>query len=638
MSQQVWFITTPIYYPSDNLHIGHAYTTVAADALARFHRLRGERVWFSTGTDEHGQKIARAAEARGLAPEAFVDAIVANIRTLWDTLRISYDDFVRTTEPRHERVVQAVFEQLRAQGDIYKGQYEGWYCEPDEAFWLESRLVDGACPDCGRPVQRVAEESYFFRLSRYQNRLLEYFRTHPEFIQPDSRLNEMVNFVEQGLEDLSVSRKGLRWGIPVPDDPDHTIYVWFDALLNYVTSAGYLADPSRFGRTWPAHLHLVGKEIVRFHTVIWPIILMALGLPLPDRVFGHGWLLLGDTRISKSRGNGIDPVALVHRYGLDAVRYYLLREVPFGADGTYTEDALVRRINVDLANDLGNLLHRTVAMITRFNGGVVPPYRPGLEVPSIRRAAETAAVEVEEAMDRLEIHRAIIAIQALVREANRYIEERQPWALHRDPAKRELLDDVLYNLAEVLRVIAVLLTPFLVETPGRIRQALGQEDGPVAWVDVAWGGLPAGLAVRGGEPLFRRIDDTDGEVEGTVEPAGEGKASKESDVPTLSIEEFRRWELRVAEVIDAARVENADRLLRLTLKLGEETRTVVSGIAPHYAPMDLVGKLVVVVTNLNPATIRGIRSEGMILAAKDGEGRPVIVGPEGAVPPGTRVT
>jgi methionyl-tRNA synthetase len=632
MSQQVWFITTPIYYPSDRLHIGHAYTTVAADALARYHRLRGEAVWFSTGTDEHGQKIARAAQTHGMAPEAFVDGIVASIRQLWDTLQISYDDFVRTTEPRHEAVVQAIFQKLLAQGDIYKGQYEGWYCEPDEAFWLESRLENGKCPDCGRPVKRVAEESYFFRLSRYQDRLLKHFQAHPEFVEPESRLHEMVNFVQQGLEDLSVSRKGLAWGIPVPGDPDHTIYVWFDALINYVTSAGYLTDPARFARTWPANLHLVGKEIVRFHSVIWPIMLMALDLPLPDRVFGHGWLLLGDAKISKSRGNIIEPGELVRRYGVDAVRYYLLREVPFGADGTYTEEALVQRINVDLANDLGNLLHRTVAMVTRFNAGTVPPYRLGVEPHSLRRAAEAAAVEVEEAMERLELHRAVLAVQGLVREANRYIEERQPWALHRDPAARELLDDVLYNLAEVLRVISVLLTPFLVEAPRRIRHALGLGDEPVVWADVAWGGLAAGSVVQAGEPLFRRIEET----EQGGEPPAEERAEPEPEL--LSIDDFRRWDLRVARVQACTRVENADRLLRLTLQLGGESRTVVSGIAQHYAPADLVGKSVVVVTNLKPATIRGIRSEGMILAASDASGRLAIVGPWSDVQSGSRVT
>ncbi len=637
MSRQVWFITTPIYYPSDNLTIGHAYTTVAADAFARYHRLRGEEVWFSTGTDEHGQKMERAARDQGLLPAALADRVVSGIRELWATLHISYDDFVRTTEVRHERVVQAVFEQLKSQGDIYRGEYTGFYCEPDEALWLESRLVDGKCPDCGRPVIRLTEDSYFFRMSRYQDRLLQYFRDHPDFVEPQSRLHEMIKFVEQGLEDLSVSRQGLSWGIPVPGDPEHSIYVWFDALLNYLTTAGYGSDASRFARTWPSNVHLVGKEIVRFHAVIWPTLLMALGLPLPDRVFGHGWLLLEDTKISKSRGNLIDPNMLVARYGVDAVRYFLLREVPFGADGSYSEKALVRRINVDLANDLGNLLHRTVAMVTQFNGGVVPPYRAGLETPSLRRAAELAVVEVEEAMDRLELHRAIMGIQSLVRAANRYIEDRQPWALHRDPAARELLDDVLYNLVEVLRVTAILLSPFLVETPTRIRRALGLAEAGTAWAEVAWGGTVPGCVVKSGDPLFRRIDthEDDDRAEHPMAPEPEARAARPS---VISVEEFRRLDLRVARVRECVRVDNADRLLKLTLEIGEETRTVVSGIAAHYAPADLVGRSVVLVANLKPATIRGIRSEGMILAASDDEGRLSVVGPWSGINSGSRVT
>ncbi len=641
MSRQTWFITTPIYYPSDNLHIGHAYTTVAADALARYHRLRGEEVWFSTGTDEHGQKMERAARDQGLEPPALADRVVSGVKDLWATLHISYDDFVRTSEPRHAAVVQALFEQLKRQGDIYKGEYAGFYCEPDEALWLESRLVDGNCPDCGRPVTRVTEESYFFRMSRYQDRLLQHFRDHPDFVEPASRLHEMVNFVEQGLEDLSISRKDVRFGIPVPDDPEHSVYVWFDALLNYLTTAGYLSEPSRFSRTWPASVHLVGKEIVRFHAVIWPTILMALGLPLPDRVFGHGWLLLEDTKISKSLGNLIDPNALVGRYGVDAVRYYLLREVPFGADGIYSERALVERINVDLANDLGNLLHRTVAMVTQFNGGVVPPYRAGLEAPSLRRAAELAVAAVEEAMDRLELHRAIMAIQGLVRAANRYIEDRRPWALHRDPGAREFLDDVLYNLVEALRVTAILLSPFLVETPERILSVLGHDEAEVRWDATAWGATVPGSVVTATDPLFRRIDShADEDLAEHPSPRGESPEPDAAAVSPsgISIDEFRRLDLRVALVRECVRVDNADRLLKLTLEVGEETRTVVSGIAAHYAPADLVGRSVVLVANLKPATIRQIRSEGMILAASDGDGSLSIVGPWSDIAAGSRVT
>jgi methionyl-tRNA synthetase len=628
-----WYITTPIYYPSDNLHIGHAYTTVAADALARYHRLRGEAVWFVTGTDEHGQKIARQAAQRGQTPAAMVEEIVAGIRSLWATLGISYDDFIRTTEPRHERVVQAVFQRLMDQGDIYRGEYEGWYCVPDETFWPESKLVDGRCPDCGRPVERVREDSYFLRLSRYADRLLAYYAEHPDFVQPASRLHEMESFVRAGLEDLSVSRKGLSWGIPVPGDPEHTIYVWFDALLNYLTAAGYLADEERLAATWPPDVQLVGKEIVRFHAVIWPIILMALDLPLPKRVFGHGWLLLGDTKMSKSRGNVVDPVELVRKYGLDPVRYYLLREVPFGADGSYTEEALVLRTNVDLANDLGNLLHRTVAMIGRFNGGLVPPYRPGVEAPSLRQACAEAVREVEAAMEQLEVSRAMIAIGQLVRAANKYIEERQPWNLYREPQDRELLDDVLYNLAETLRILSVLLTPFLVETPERIRRQLGIREPVRHWEETAWGRTLAGTPVEPGPPLFpRREWNPEPEPAPTtpVEPA------EPAAPPRISIQEFSRIDLRVGRVEAAEVVPGADRLLKLRIDLGGEVRTVVSGIRSHYGPDDLVGRHVVVVANLEPARIRGIVSEGMILAASD-DGRLTLVGPWDAIPPGARV-
>lgn len=635
VGSQRWFISTPIYYPSDNLHIGHAYTTVAADALARYHRMRGESVWFSTGTDEHGQNIERRAAAQGLAPREMVDGIVAGIQRLWSRLHISYDDFVRTTEPRHERVVQAVFQKLLDQDDIYKGLYEGWYCQPDEAFWPEARLVDGRCPDCGRPVERVQEESYFFRLSRYQDRLLEHYRRHPEFIQPPSRLHEMTNFVEQGLDDLSVSRRGVRWGIPVPHDPDHTIYVWFDALINYITSAGYLDDPERFRGTWPADVHLVGKEIVRFHSVIWPIILMAADLPLPRCVFGHGWLLLEDVKISKSRGNTVDPVELIDTYGLDAVRYYLLREVPFGADGTYTEAALISRINVDLANDLGNLLHRTLGMVGRFAGGIVPAAEPGVESTGLSEACARAVAAVEGSMERLEVNQALLAIQMLVRDANRYIEDRQPWALARDPAERPRLDAVLYHLAETLRVIAVLLTPFLVETPNRIREQLGLSPAIAQWSDARFGQLASGTRTVPGEPLFRRIEPM-----GPADPAPAGPAPAHPAHPApplITMEEFRTLNLRVARVVRCERVAGTDRLLRLDLELGGEQRTVVSGIAEHYRPEDLVGQSVVLVANLEPATIRGIRSEGMILAASDDRGHLALVGPWAPMDPGSQV-
>lgn len=641
MGQQRWYITTPIYYPSDNLHIGHAYTTVAADVLARYHRLCGQPVWFVTGTDEHGQKIARKAAESGVTPTAWVDGIVTQIRDeLWRALAISYDDFIRTTESRHERVVQAVFERLRTQGDIYKGMYEGWYCVPCEAFWPDSRIANGLCPDCGRPVERVREESYFFRLSHYQDRLLQYYADHPGFVQPETRLNEMMNFVKQGLEDLSVSRRGLSWGIPVPGDPDHTIYVWMDALLNYLTAAGYEEGGSLFQEAWPPDVQLVGKEIVRFHAVIWPILLMALDLPLPARVFGHGWLLLGDTKMSKSRGNVVEPLALVAKYGRDAVRYYLVREVPFGSDGSYTEDALVLRTNVDLANDLGNLLHRTVAMINRFNDGFIPPYQPGLEVPSLQQTCRDVVQSVETALDHLEVSQAVGDIQRLVRAANKYIEERQPWALFREPGSRMLLDDVLYNLAETLRVLSVLLSPFLIETPGRIRQQLGLDSAVHSWSETQWGQVSVGTRVMGGDRLFPRIETAPepDQASPSASPAVETPArAREQAAPgLLSLEAFQQVDLRIGRVQSAEPVPGTDRLLKLTVDVGTEVRTVVSGIAEHYVPAALVGQSVVVVVNLKPVTLRGILSEGMLLAASD-QGRLVLVGPSGPIAPGARV-
>lgn len=503
MGNPVWYITTPIYYPSDNLHVGHAYTTVAADALARYHRLKGEPVWFVTGTDEHGQKIERRAREAGVTPKAFVDPIVRYIQDpLWKRLHIQYDDFIRTTEPRHAAVVQQIFERLRAQGDIYKGVYEGWYCVPDETFWTENKLVDGKCPDCGRPVERVRQESYFFKLSKYQDRLRQFIVDHPDFVQPASRQHEMLNFIDAGLEDLSVSRTGLTWGIPVPGDPEHVIYVWFDALSNYLTAAGYLQDEAKFQRIWPANVHVVGKEIVRFHAVIWPIMLMALDLPLPQHVFGHGWLLIGESKMGKSLGNAVDPIQLLDRYGVDPVRYYLLREVPFGADGSYTEDALVLRTNVDLANDLGNLLSRTTAMINRFWQGEIPPLVADEDDGVIAREVATVYQEVQAAMERLAISDALVSIGRLVRTANKYIEDQKPWDLAKDPAQKVRLGNVLYGLAEALRVLSVLLTPFLVETPGRIRYQLGLDSPVQEYREAIFGGLPAGIKIRRGNRCF----------------------------------------------------------------------------------------------------------------------------------------
>ncbi|MDA8195402.1 MAG: methionine--tRNA ligase [Thermaerobacter sp.] len=645
MGRSVWYITTPIYYPSDNLHIGHAYTTVAADALARYHRLRGEEVRFVTGTDEHGQKIQKTAAAAGLDPQTFVDGIVSFIQDpLWKRLGISYDDFIRTTEDRHVRVVQAIFQRLYDQGDIYKGSYTGWYCLPDESFWTESKLVDGKCPDCGRPVERVAQASYFFRMSRYQERIAEHIAAHPEFIQPPSRRNEMLSFIQAGLEDLSISRTGMSWGIPVPGDSEHVIYVWFDALANYITAAGYGQEPQRFARTWPANVHLVGKEIVRFHSVIWPIMLMALGLELPERVFGHGWLLLGDRKIGKSLGNAVDPISLIERYGVDPVRYYLLREVPFGADGTYTEEALVLRTNVDLANDLGNLLSRTTAMVGRFAAGVIPPFRPEHDDGVLAKEAAVCLAQVQTAMDGLEISGAIVAIHRLVGTANKYIEETQPWALARDPAQRPRLDNVLYALAETLRIVSVLLSPFLLETPSRIREQIGVAQPVAALAEAVFGGLAAGTRIRRGDPLFPRIESghrpEDGGRDRTAPQAPALSAGAQTGPEPASgwidLADFQKIDLRVGTVRSAETVPGTDRLLKLTVYDGERERTIVSGIRAHYQPEALLGRQVVLVANLRPAKLRGIVSEGMLLAGSS-EGLLSLVGPADRLPEGSRI-
>ena len=505
-----FYITTPIYYPSDNLHIGHAYTTVAADAVARFKRLTGHDVWFLTGSDEHGQKIERTAAAHGESPASYVERIVAGFKALWARLEISYTDFIRTSEERHKRVVQALFRRLYEQGDIYKAKYEGWYCTPCETFWLERQLQEGRCPDCGRPVELVQEESYFFRLSKYADRMLRHIEENPDFIWPPARRNEMINFIKAGLEDLAVSRTTFSWGIPVPFDPRHVIYVWIDALTNYISALGYgTEDDGLFRKYWPCDVHLVGKDIVRFHTIIWPILLMAAGIPLPKRVVGHGWLLLESGKMSKSRGNVVDPLVLCDKYGVDAVRYYLLRELPSGADCIYTEEALVKRINEDLANDFGNLLHRTATMVERYLGGeVAPPGPPEGPDRELMALAEEVPSRVAEHVDRVELAEALAAVWRLVGRANKYAEETAPWSLARDPGRRERLATVLYNLLESFRLATILVGPFMPGVPPRVWARLGIADRPElhTWESLRWGRLPAGVRVARGEPLFPRIE------------------------------------------------------------------------------------------------------------------------------------
>lgn len=636
-----FYITTPIYYPSDNLHIGHAYTTVIADALARYHRQIGDDTYFLTGTDEHGQKIQRRAEAAGKTPQQFVDGIVSGIRDLWNLLQISNDDFIRTTESRHEERVQKIFQRLYEQGDIYKSEYEGLYCTPCETFWLDRQVVDGKCPDCGREVEKVKEESYFFKLSKYADRLLAHIEAHPEFIQPVSRKHEMINnFIKPGLEDLCVSRTTFTWGIKVPFDPKHVVYVWLDALTNYITALGYPDEPDLFNRYWPAEVHLVGKEIVRFHTIIWPIILMALDLPLPKQVYGHGWLVLDGGKMSKSKGNVVDPVVLVDKYGVDAIRYYLLREVPFGADGTYSEDALILRINTDLANDLGNLLHRSLSMIEKFAGGIVPaPHNYEELDEALIQETRTALAKVTEHMEKLETSDAISAIFSLVGKANKYIDEAAPWALNKQ-GKKERLATVLYTMVEVIRITSVLLVPFLVETPEKIWQQLGLSGKPTDQLlaeAAQWGQFPAGTKVRKGAPIFPRIEvEKEEETEKKIAHDAPAEAEKNETKAEITIDEFAKIDLRVAQVLAAEKVEGADKLLRLTVKLGEEERQIVAGIAKYYSPAELVGKEIVVVANLKPVKLRGVLSQGMLLAASQGDKLAVLT-PDRSVGDGAQV-
>lgn len=659
-TKNTFYITTPIYYPSDKLHIGHAYTTVAGDAMARYKRLRGYDVWYLTGTDEHGQKIERRAKDNDKTPLQFVDDIVVGIKELWSKLEISNDDFIRTTEERHKKVVERIFDQLLKQDDIYKGTYEGWYCTPCESFFLERQLVDGKCPDCGRPVELVKEESYFFRMSKYADRLLAYYEANPEFIQPESRKNEMINnFIKPGLEDLAVSRTTFDWGIKVPNDPKHVIYVWIDALSNYITALGYGNEGAdeKFRNFWPADVHLVGKEIVRFHTIYWPIMLMALDLPLPKKVFAHGWLLTKEGKMSKSKGTVVDPVILIDRYGLDALRYYLLREVPFGADGAFTPDNFVERINFDLANDLGNLLNRTIAMIDKYFDGEIPAFAGAVTEfdESLQRLAGGTVQQIEAAMERMEFSVALAALWQFISRTNKYIDETQPWSLAKDESKRAELASVMHHLAESLRIISIVLQPFMTHAPHGIWKQLGVAKGELTtWESMkSFGQLPGGTRVNKDAPLFPRLDmaeevayiaasmsggaapqqaDQAVESQGAADTAAASAVSDQpqaSDKEEISIDEFAKVELRVAQVLAAEPVVKADKLLKLQLDLGYEKRQVVSGIAKYYTPEQLVGRKVICVTNLKPVKLRGEMSQGMILAASHGDQLTLATVPEG---------
>lgn len=642
MEREKFYITTPIYYPSDKLHIGHAYCTTIADAIARYHRMAGNDVFFLTGSDEHGQKIERRAKETGTTPLQYVDRIVDGFKDLWQRLNISYDDFIRTTEDRHKNVVQQIFQKIYDQGDIYKSAYEGWYCTPCETFWLEGKLVDGKCPDCGRSVELVKEESYFFRLSKYQERLLKHIEENPEFIQPVSRRNEMINFIKNGLEDLCVSRTTFDWGIQVPFDTKHVVYVWFDALTNYITAAGYLQDQEKFTRYWPADVHLVGKEIVRFHTIIWPIILMALGIELPHKVYGHGWLVIEGDKMSKSKGNVIDPLQLIEEFGPDAIRYFLLREIMLGSDGTFSRDALIQRINADLANDLGNLLNRSMAMIERYFGGVI--VQPGSETDidrDLRNMAIETVQKYEVSMHNLEINAAITEIWRLIGRTNKYIDETMPWSLAKQESGQERLATVMYNLAEVLRIVALLISPIMPATTEKIWEQLGLKEHGHLPVNLQaaqiWGGIPVNTKIHKGQPLFPRIEEKPEPIQEAPTPVERTaeKVEAEPNSPMITIDDFAKIDLRVAKVVAAEKVAKADKLLKLEVDLGNERRTVVSGIAKHYTPEQLIGKQVMLVANLKPVKLRGIESHGMILAASEGDVLQVVMVDD--VPPGSKV-
>ncbi|RXJ00896.1 methionine--tRNA ligase [Anaerobacillus alkaliphilus] len=651
MTNKTFYLTTPIYYPSDKLHIGHAYTTVAGDAMARYKRLRGYDVMYLTGTDEHGQKIERKAEEKGVSPQQFVDEIVSGIQDLWKKLDISYDDFIRTTETRHKEIVQQIFQRLLDQGDIYLDEYEGWYCTPCESFYTERQLKDGNCPDCNRQVEKVREKSYFFKMSKYADRLLKYYEDNPGFIQPESRKNEMINnFIKPGLEDLAVSRTSFEWGVQVPNDPKHVVYVWIDALSNYITALGYgTSNQEKYEKYWPADVHLVGKEIIRFHTIYWPIMLMALDLPLPKKVFGHGWLLMKDGKMSKSKGNVVDPVPLIERYGLDSLRYYLLREVPFGSDGVFTPESFVERVNFDLANDLGNLLNRTVAMINKYFDGEVPGYikdATSYDVNLVALAEETVE-KVENAMEDMEFSVALAAIWQLVSRTNKYIDETQPWVLAKSEENKSQLGSVLYHLGESLRYVSILIQPFLTTTPKKIWEQLGITEKETTWDSLRqFGGLQSGVTISKGEPIFPRLETADevayivtmmeGSSTSTTSETEDEVKVEAPETEEITIDEFMNIDLRVAEVLKAEPVKKAKKLLKIQLDLGYEQRQVVSGIAEHYSPEELVGKKVICVTNLKPITLRGELSQGMILAASH-NGKLTLATIEQTLPNGSQV-
>lgn len=635
---KTFYITTPIYYPSGKFHIGTAYTTVASDTIARYKRLRGYDVRFLTGMDEHGQKIQEKAAEAGKHPQEYVNEIADAAKKLWALMDISYDDFIQTTQERHTKTVEKIFQKFLDNGDIYKGEYEGSYCTPCESFFTETQLVDGNCPDCGRPVHKVKEESYFFNMKKYADRLLAYYEENIDFIEPESRKNEMINnFIKPGLEDLSVSRTSFDWGIKVPGDPKHVIYVWVDALTNYITSLGYLSeDETLFNKYWPADVHVVGKDIVRFHTIYWPIFLMALDLPLPKKIFAHGFIMMKDGKMSKSKGNVIYPEMLIERYGLDATRYFLLRELPFGSDGVFSPESFVERTNFDLANDLGNLLNRTISMINKYFDGMIPTESlQSTEFDAaLKEQAESVRIKYEESMEKMQFSVVLADVWTLVSRTNKYIDETQPWVLAKEESDKPKLGAVMRNLAESLHQIAVMLQPFMTTTPKRMIEQLGLDDKFLAWETIETFGniIPANIkVVEKGIPIFPRLESEveiayiREEMRGSVktpqveETKIEQKATEVPEIPEITIDDFMKVDLRVATVTACETIPKADKLLKLQVDLGYEQRQVVSGIAKFYSPDELIGQKVIVVTNLKPVKLRGELSQGMILAGeKDG--------------------